>query len=101
MSEKVCECIESLRLFISHTTDAITFGIEHDFIKAKEYFDVAKKALDEFEKCSKPVAPFFEAREFLEKAKKALDEFKDAEAKEHLKMAQWRVFREVRDKVCK
>jgi predicted translin family RNA/ssDNA-binding protein len=98
--DKVCECIESLREFIAHTTDAITFGMEHDFATAKRHIDSAEKALDKFEKCSAPTAPFDATREFISKAKKALDEYKDVEAKEHLGLAQWNVFREVRDKVC-
>jgi hypothetical protein len=98
--DRVCYCIESLREFLAHTTDAITFGMEHDFAKAKEYIAAADKALDEFERCSAPKSPFYESRDYLSKAKKALDEYKDVEAKEHLKLAQWNFLREVRDKVC-
>jgi hypothetical protein len=99
--EKVCKCIENLRVLISDVSDAITLGMEHDFTAAKLKVETAEKALNELEKCAQPSAPLSETREFLEKGKKELAEFRDAAASEALRMAQWRVFREVRDKVCK
>jgi len=103
VADKVCECIGKLRRLISHSSDAIRFGIRHDFEKAKEYVRVARDELRDLETCTEVPIPFGfeETRTELDKAHKAIEEFRDVEAEEYLKMAQWRIFREVRDKVCK
>jgi len=102
MAEKVCECIEQLRQMISDSSDAIRFGIHHDFEKAKEYVRSARTNLRDLEICTEVPVPFGfeETRTELDKAHKALEEYKDVEAEEYLKMAQWTIFREIRDKVC-
>ena len=103
MAEKVCECIEQLRMVISHSSDGIMFGMRHDFETAKEHVRAVRDNLRALEICTEVPVPFGfeETRIELDKADKALEEFKDVEAEEYLKLAQWSIFREVREKVCK
>jgi hypothetical protein len=100
MPEKVCTCINQLRTLVSHTSDAIRFGIRHDFGKATYYVEEAKRMLKELETCTTVPVPFEETRKELDRAMEALEEYKDVVAEERLKLAQWTIFREIRDKIC-
>jgi len=99
VSEKVCECIEEFRRFVSDTSDSIRFAMRHDFPKAIEYLREADNELVELEKCTGK--SFEETRGYLKSAERALREYTDVVAEDRLKLAQWIIFREIRDKVCR
>jgi len=95
----ICGCIEYLRRLIDRASRAAVRGIEHNFESSLDHLDEALKELNGLEVCLGASLP--ETRRHLEEAKRHLKESRDSLAEEELLLAQWSVFREIRDKVCK
>ena len=96
--DKLCRCLEEVRVFIDRVNRAVASGLMHRFNDAIKHLDVAKSYLQKMESCFGVTFP--KTRDYLEKAFEELEEHKDADAEENLSLVLWTIFREIRDKTC-